>query len=251
MTSVKYSVNINLDSTTLAALQNGKYQMQVYKGVKSSGPAGALPTVWFSVNEFSNQVNVSWKEEFGGYFSDTKTRSGVKVNISTHDAMGPGDIITLAADGSASVASGGPAGEFSFDSKQTTEWTSGLLSKDQNGKYAPICAFPQFGAVGNIMEPYEKVLILFTQAQLDTGAVVETAISASVSVILSTSVPTASLDFSINSGWNTNNNPQASTNPANFQLAPELIIPSATAYNIQKELKLRKRAEAERVLASL
>ena len=70
----------------------------------------------------------------------------------------------------------------------------------QGQPLAPVCTFPQYGAVGNIIEPYQKILILFTQDQLDTGAVVETAVSTSVSIILSPSTPSISVGFDINKG---------------------------------------------------
>jgi hypothetical protein len=247
----KYSVTIDLDNETLAALNNG-FQMQVYKGVKTSSPTGALPTVWFDVNKFASTVTVSWEEQFGGYFSNTQVRNGVVVDISTQQPMNPGDVITLSDTGSASVSTtGGVDGAFAFKSDQTTEWTSGLLSKNSQGKFSPICAFPQYGAVGNIMAPYEKILLLFTQDQLDTGAVVETAVSRSISIIMSTLKPTANVGFSINTGWETNGNPQAKENPQNFALAPDLILPSATMSNIQKEHERSLKSSAKRVLAEV
>jgi hypothetical protein len=246
-----YRVTIDLDNDTLAALKNG-FQMQVYKGVKTSSPSGALPTVWFDVNKFANTVTVSWEEEFGGYFSNSQVRNGVVVDISTQQPMNPKDVITLSDTGSASVNTiGGVDGAFSFKSDQPTEWTSGLLSKNSNGKFAPICAFPQYGAVGNIIAPYEKILILFTQEQLDTGAVVETAVSRSVSIIMSTIAPTANVGFSINKGWDTKGNPQVKENAQNFLLAPDLIIPSATMNNILKDSTRKSKSEALKVLAEV
>lgn len=222
-----YEVDINLDNDTLDALAQG-FQMQVFKGVKSANSKGALPTVWYTIEEFSSTVKSSWSETYGGYFSDTNIREGVTVDISTQQPMNPGDVITLSESGSASVStSGGVEGAFSFDSKKETTWTSGLLVAPEGQKLAPVCAFPQYGAVGNIIAPYEKVLILFTQKQLDTGAVVETAVSKSISIILSTQTPKVTVGFNINTGWDTKGNPQAKENPMNFALAPDLIVPAA------------------------
>lgn len=245
-----YSITIDLDEETLAAFKNNNFQMQVYKGVKTSGPVGALPTVWFDVDTFSSKVKVSWEEKFGGYFSNTQVRNGVVVDISTQKPMEPKNVITLSNSGSASVSTeGGVPGAFAFKSEQDSEWTSGLLSKNSKGEFAPICAFPQYGSVGNIMIPYQKVLILFTQAQLDTGAVVETALSTSVSIILSTQGPTANVAYNINKGWDTKGNIQASANPQNFALAPDLIVPSASLKNIYEEEKRKLKASAKRILA--
>lgn len=234
--STNYEVDISLDNATLAALNSG-WQMQVYKGVKTSNPGGALPTVWYTVSKFSSLVKTLWSESYGGYFSDSTVASGVTVDIQTQDPMNAGDVINLNADGSSSVSTtGGVPNAFAFTSDKAETWTSGLLVAPEGEPLAPCCAFPQYGSVGNVIEPYEKVLILFTQDQLDTGAVVETAVSTSVSIILSPSMPTAAVSYDINSGWNTNGNPQAAVNPMNFTLAPELIVPSATAANLAAKI---------------
>jgi len=142
--------------------------------------------------------------------------------------MNPGDVITLLASGGSSVSTiGGTKEAFSFLSEKTTTWTCGMLVTPQGGKAAPICAFPQYGAIGNIIQPYEKVLFLFTQAQLDTGSVVQTALTKSVSCTLSPDQPEITVAFNINKGWDTGGNPQAKQNPVQFNLAPDLIIPSA------------------------
>lgn len=238
-----YSVKIKLDDETLNALNNG-FQLQAFKGVKAASPAGGLPTVWLTVNKFSSDVVISWQENFGGYFSKTNVQEGNTVDISTSNPMNPGDVITLSKSGSSSVTTiGGVPGAYCFESQQEITWASGLLSAATGQSPTPICAFPQYGAVGNIMAPYEKILILFTQGQVDTGAVLETAVSKSVSVILSTLTPSATLGFSINKGWDTQGNPQAKQNPQNFSLAPDLIVPSVSLQNMAR-LKQHERAIA-------
>lgn len=172
-------------------------------------------------------MKVKWSETYGGYFSNSKVEQGVTVDISSGKPMEAGNVITLAADGSTSVSSqGGRQGAFSFSSEKDSTWTSGLMVAPVGQKLAPVCAFPQYGAVGNVIEPYQKVLILFTQKQLDTGAVVETAVSKSVSIILSPSKPTIFVDFNINKGWDTKGDTRAKENPQNFGMAPDLIVPN-------------------------
>jgi len=225
-----YTVKVKLDNETLSALQIGEWQMQVYKGCKSPNATAALPTVWFAVpnDDFSSTIEFKWDTPYGGYFSNTQVQAGVTVNTSTNQPMQPGNVITLKPNGSAEVSTtGGTPGAFSFLSEKTETWTCGMLVAPDGKDASPICAFPQYGAGANVIEPYEKVLILFTQAQLDTGAVVQTALTKSVSCILSTSEPTIPVGFNINTGWDTMGNPQAKENPVEFNLAPDLIIPPA------------------------
>jgi hypothetical protein len=237
--NMDYKVQVELNDETLMALKSGKFQMQAYKGVKTANTGGALPTVWFALDEFSSTLAISWKQLFAGYFSNTPVKMGVTVDISTKKNMEPGNLITLQEDGSASVStSGGVPDAFAFESKMRNVWTCGLLTPVNGSPGTPICAFPQYGAVGNLMEPYEKVLLLFTQKQLDTGSVVQTAISKSVSIIMSPSEKNITVGFDINTGWDTHGNPQVKQNPASFDLAPDLIVPSASLYNATKQAKL-------------
>ncbi len=231
-----YSVKVTLDDETLDALAD-RFQMQVYKGVKTAAYKGGLPTVWYTVEEFSSTVTFEWSETYGGYFDNTQVIEGVRVNTSGHKSMKSGGVITLAEDGGSSVSTiGGVQDAFCFVSDMHTTWTSGLMVSPANESLAPVCAFPQYGSVANIIQPDNKLLVLFSQSLLDTGAVVETAMSTSVSIILTTSAPTIEMSFNINKGWDTQGKPQAKANPLNFELAPELIIPSHRLANISMEI---------------
>ena len=120
--------------------------MQVYKGVKSASHKDALPTVWYTVSDFSNQVISKWSETYGGYFSDTKVKEGVTVNTRSGKPMSAGDVITLNEDGTTSVSTKGVQGAFAFASEKETTWTSGLMVAPEGQPLAPVCAFTQYGA---------------------------------------------------------------------------------------------------------
>ena len=225
-----YTVTISLDNDTLMALQYGQWQMQVYKGCKSPGASAALPTVWYTVpnSEFSSTNTVSWDTPYGGYFSNTTCQAGATVNTSTQEPMQLGSVMTLSTTGSASVSTSGEMPEaFTFLSEKQETWACGMLVNPQGRVPSPICAFPQSGAMANVIKPYEKVLILFTQDRLDVGTIVRVALTHSVSCTLSTSNPNIEVEFSISMGWNTKGNPNARPNPIHFELAPDLIIPGA------------------------
>lgn len=224
-----YQVNIALDNTTLGALENENYQMQVYKGVQAGLSDGALPTVWFTLDIFSSKVTVSWSVDYEGYFSDTPIAVPVTVDITTNQPMELGNVITLETDGSSEVTTtDGVSTAYSFLSNQETTWTCGLMTAANGGDPAPICAFPIHQTTGVVIEPYEKILILFTQTELDTGSVVQTAVSESISITLSPDTPKFDTSFDIDKGWDTNGSPQAVENPVNFDMAPDLIVPPAS-----------------------
>jgi hypothetical protein len=220
-----YQVNINLDANTLHALHVGNYQMQVYKGAKSD--TNGVPVVWFTLSEFTSNLSIKWTTKYGGYFSKITPEPNATVDMSTYSDMDLGNVYTLNEDGAGILGSGSTSTAYSFESQMPDQWTCGLTAL-ANGQPSPICAFPQFGSTENIIEPYEKILVLFTKAQVDTGSVVETAVSKSASMTLSPSNPNLKVSFDINTTWqNTDGSPYVKINPANFELAPELIIPRA------------------------
>jgi hypothetical protein len=223
----QYQVNIELDSTTLAALKAGNFQMQVYKGAKTT--ATGFPVVWFTLTEFSSVVSLYWETNYGGYFSNTIAEPKATVVMSTSSPMNLGDVFTLETDGSGVLSSGGPVTAYSFESDIQEQWTCGLTATVNGGQPSAICAFPQYATMDNLIEPYEMILILFTQTPLNTGSVVETAVSQSVSMTLSPSDADLSVSFNINKGWDTQGSPYAIVNAPNFELAPALIIPPPSA----------------------
>ena len=221
-----YKITIDLDSTTLSALKDGGFSMHAFKGVKTSAPgSNALPTLWFQQDRFASKVDISWKDTFGGYFSATDIKENAVIDISTSSAMTLGDILTLLDNGDNSLSTGGVPTAYNFKSDKTETWTCGLTVSAKGTEATPICAFPQYGAAANVLMPYDKVLLLFTQEQQDTGSVLQTAVTMSISIIMSPQVPEISVAFDINTGWDTRNQPQATSNPVEFNMAPDLIVP--------------------------
>lgn len=226
MSSV-YKVTVTLDDETLKALSEG-FQMQVFKGVKSAAYASALPTVWLTVpqEKFSSSVDITWAEEYGGYFSHTMVQPGIHVDSSTGKPMEPGQTMILHSDGSSTVSSAdGVPGAFTFESKRTETWTCGLMSKGNGGALSPVCAFPQYGPIANFIMPYQRILILFTQMPLSTGTIVKTAVTTSVTITLSPQMPTATVPYNINTGWTVDGSQYQTANPPHFKIASALIVP--------------------------
>jgi len=236
-----YNVSINLDNETSRALTRHGFSMHIFKGVKSANIRGALPTLWFSTNDFSNNhINVAWEsrdDSYGGYFSEAKLQSGEIIQPSFEHPMTVGDVMTYN-NGAPSVSTkGGAEGSFTFVSDKTSEIISGLLEKNPNRKLTPICAFPQFSTINNLVSPYEKILILFTENDLNISTAVSITLSVSISIKLSIVYPSAEIAFNINKGWDKRGNLQATINPKNFALAKDLIISSKSLLNLLEAKK--------------
>jgi hypothetical protein len=218
-----YQVTISLDDTTLKALKAG-WQLQAFKGVK--GSQTGRPVVWYSVDEFSNKVTLSWNEQYGAYVSNQKLINAVTVDISSQKDLDLGTKMVLDTDGSTSLTTiGAKTGSVVVQSQKDTEWICGMTQSVNGQEPTATCAFPLYGHTLDIMMPYESVVLLFASSQVDTGTVVEEALSSSVTITLSGGQPNINLIFDMNTGWNTSGNPYAKVNPNPIDLAAELIIP--------------------------
>jgi hypothetical protein len=238
--ATNFQIQVALDNATLAVLATG-WQLQVYKGVKSSTPGG-LPTIWFTVETFSNQMALNWAEQFGGYVSDQTVANGVVVNASSQQSMDLGDLMTLESDGQTEVSTdGGVVGAITIGSQKTSEWTCGMTQSMNGSVPTAICAFPLYGAADDIMEPYECIVLLFASSQTTTGTVVEEAITSSATVTLSGTTANVALSFDINSGWAAAipGDPSVAFNPPNVDLAEILIIPGSSEAKKHRERKHR------------
>ncbi|MFB9845027.1 hypothetical protein [Mucilaginibacter ginsenosidivorans] len=220
-----YGITVALDSYTLGKLQAGNYSLQVFKGAKGN-QSTALPTLWFSVTEFSATVSLKWTEQYGAFVDNQTIANGVVVDISSSKAMNLGDLMTLLSDGDTNVTTtGGRDGAITVFSQQSNEWICGMTQSMNGSAPTPICAFPLFGSQADLMEPYETVVLMFASGQVATGTVVEEAISSSVTITLSGAAPSVAVAFDMNLGWNTSGNPYAVVNPLPINLAETLIVP--------------------------
>jgi len=219
-----YSIQIAFNDVTLTALKQNGWQLRAFKGVK--GPQGGIPTLWFSINEFSSTASISWEDEYGAYVDNKQLNSGVQVDISSNQPIDAGDVMTLNDDGRTSISTnGGMANAFTIYNAKQEEWLCGITQSANGNPPSSICAFNLYGSSMDIMEPYEKVVLLFATSQMDTGTVVEEAESASVEIVLSLDNPSVQLAFDINKSWDTKGNPNVSFNPLPIDLASKLIIP--------------------------
>ena len=82
-----YGITVTLDSYTLGKLQAGNYSLQVFKGAKGN-QSTALPTLWFSVSQFSSTVALNWTEQYGAYVDNQTVADGVVVDISSRTVDG-------------------------------------------------------------------------------------------------------------------------------------------------------------------
>lgn len=220
----KYTIQINISDATLSILTANNWQLQVFKGVKS-GASGKI-TLWQHITTFNNIIKLEWEDQYGGYVDKSAIKNGATIDVTSKTRpMEIGQRMTLNADSTVSLTTlDARADAFTFFSVKNEEWVCGV-SQFANNAYSPLCVFNLYGHTANFIEPYDKVVLVFSTEQVDTGSVVEDAIGASVEVTLSPDFPTISLGYDINTSWATNGNVYAKVNPLPIALADALIIP--------------------------
>lgn len=231
--SNNYAIQVNLDNNTLNALLQSGQSLCAYKGVYTSIQGGLCP-LWFSTNNLSAQVKLSWEEQYIGYVDSVQLAPGVVIDASNNQSMSLGDLLTVTNAGVATVTtSGGSPGDIDIQNGGNKPWTCGMGQK-VNGVATPSCAFNLYGSGYSVlMMPYESVLLVFESGQTTTGTVVEETISSSIVITLTGDDvgQTKTVSFDINNGWSANGASWAQISQSSISIAGALILsdPSVSA----------------------
>jgi hypothetical protein len=221
-----YSITIDLNDGDTLDFLSGR-SLRVYKSV-GSGATG-LPVVWFSQNAFSDFVTFSWTEQYAGFVTDGGTPTdGISVKDVSPQALDLGQKLIALDTGKVMPSNSGVPGAITVKNNGERDWMCGM-GQEVKGQMSPICAF-DLGGQGEqvIMEPYEKLLLVFESTnQVDTGTVVATALSASLTVELDGSNLERTVVFRKSTGWSTNTEFWAKQNDDDLDLATALIVPPA------------------------
>jgi len=216
-----YSVTINMPQATVDALTNGNYQLYGFKAVKTTGTG--VPSVWFETESFGLKTKVNWTESYQAYTSTqdfqgltqiTATNAyGIDLNqtLNVKSKSGTGAIDTQT----------GVKSAISIYNEVAFPFTCGI-SQLQNGSYNPLCAFPLYGGGLDIVAPIAQVLLMFSTAQLNTGAVIFKAFSPGLLIDL-TEDNAQTVNYDINLGWSWGGGPWAQKVKASSNLVPLLI----------------------------
>jgi hypothetical protein len=221
-----YSITIDLNDGDTLDFLHGK-SLRVYKSV-GSGATG-LPVVWFSQNAFSDFVTFSWTEQYAGFVTDGGTPTdGITVKDVSLEPLELGQKLIALDTGKVMPSNSGLPGTITVKNSGTRPWLCGM-GQEVKGKLSPVCAFDLGGQGENvIMEPYEKVLLVFESTkEMDTGTVVARALSASLTVELDGSNLERTVVFRKSTGWSTNDEVWAKQNDDELDLVDALIVPGA------------------------
>lgn len=202
-----YEIIVTVSQATLDALKDGDFALYGFKAVRYGfrDPAarvtigGGEPVIWFVNTSYLNVTTIDWPDAVQAFISATPIVDRAVIKVGDSEAAELGQIVTVSSAGTLSVTSGGMAGRVTIDNAGTTPWTCGL-SQAPGPAYAPVCAFPLYGAMTDMIAPVERVLLCFAVNVLSAGTVVETAFNAGLLVDFDGATSRA-VGFDINAGW--------------------------------------------------
>lgn len=220
----KYTIEIGVNDYTLQQLKTTGESLRAYKGVKASIQGGLCP-VWFSTNNFSKDIKISWEESYSGYIDSQELHPGIVIDASNTEPMNLGNLMIVEDNGTATVTNNGTPGNIDIKNGGVKEWTCGM-GQLVNNNMATLCAFTLFGNHSVLMEPYEQILLVFESGQTDTGTVVEETLSNSIIITLTGDDvgTTKNVTYDINNGWDAQGAAWAQVNVDSVNIADKLIV---------------------------
>jgi hypothetical protein len=228
-TGSAYSINFTMDQSTVTTLSANNFVLYGFKAVKSTG--NGSPLVWFNTKVYANTTTLSWSEQYQAYTSLSAIVPGGQISASSAYGISlQQSLLVTSPQGTGNVSTtGGVQGAISLVNQTSTQFTSGISQLAPNSSTAnPICAFPLFGNMANVIAPTEKVLLLFAPGPINTGTVILVSTSQGVLVDLTGENTVSEISFNINTGWNTGGQANCSLVPPNSNLAP-LLVQSSSA----------------------
>lgn len=195
-----YTLTINMDNATIDELMQQGRHLLAFKAVKAAQGAPARPLVWFRTDAYSLGTMTGWTQNYRVYDSLDELQPHAHIHISASQPADLGDIFTIVeAHGWGEVTHGGDAGAITIRSNVTTRFTCGI-SQENDGGFAPVCAFPIHLGFTNSLTPVERVLVMFATDEVDTGTVIVQSISPGLLVDFADENDRAVI-YNINTGW--------------------------------------------------
>jgi len=195
-----YNISIAMNDATLEGLDASKASLYLFKASASSMGGGA-PTVWSSTRAFSADTEINWTESYAAYAAVGEVKNGVTFTGSSAKTLDLGESLLVEESAITKVSGDGTAGWITVTNTTTTPFACGLAQPGPaDGKVAPICAFPLYGLHSDLIQPIEKVALVFASEAYKQGTVIEGSIGPAVLVDL-TKQQTAAMSYDINGGW--------------------------------------------------
>ncbi len=220
----QYEIDIQMSEYTLQALLESAYSLSVFKAVQ--GPVvGAAPLLWFRTSQLLMTTSVVWQEQYQAYISTDEIISNGVIQAVAATDVSPGQTAQVDTSGAMTTTDEGTASAISILNQANQPWTCGV-SQTVEGEANPVCAFPLYGDMIDVITPVERVLLWFSTGSMSPGTVTLKAEAPGLMVDLSGASQRA-VQFDVNNGWSWGDEAWAQSVEANADLAPLLIQESS------------------------
>jgi hypothetical protein len=240
-----YSVTISMSLSTVQQLLSSNFQLYGFKAVQTSGGGGA-PTVWFNTSNLSTTTAVDWVEQYQAYTSNTVNFGPNTQIVASFSAdIGLNQTLNVQLGGGGPVTDGSTPGAITIFNTTSTQYTCGINQMQSVGGAqvpTPLCAFPLYGNMQDIIAPVERVLFMFSTTPVNTGTVIYEMSSGGLLIDL-TAENERAVSFDINAGWNWGGTSWGQSVPANADLVRLLIEPLSG--RVRKAVGSSRRAPAQ------
>lgn len=216
-----YGVTITMSASTVTNLINGNFNLYGFKAVQTTQSGGA-PLVWFKTLNYSTTTAVSWQEQYQAYTSNSSIIANGQIIASNSNNINLGQTMNVATGGIGTVVNDGTDLAISILNQTTTQYTCGISQTATDGSMNPLCAFPLYGGNMDVMAPIEKILLMFSSNQINTGTVIQKAYSPGIFIDL-TANNNVNVAYDLNTGWSWGGYSWAQSVTANAAMSPLLI----------------------------
>jgi hypothetical protein len=219
-----YSVNFTMDQNTVDTLSGNNFTLFGFKAVKSTSKGA--PIVWFNTSVYGISTDLGWTVQYQAYTTNAAIVPGGQIKATNSYGIDLGQsLLVKTPQGTGTVNTDiGVSGAISIVSNTPNQLTCGISQIQPNSTTAsPMCAFPLFGNMTDVIAPIEKVLIMFAAGPFNTGTVIELSSSQGVLIDLTSENSVEGISFEINKGWNTGGQANCMLIPSNSNLVPLLV----------------------------
>jgi len=165
-----YSIKISLDNETLTTLKTGGYTLYAFRAVKA--PGGSLPVIWQSIPKYFNDIEIDWTVSYGAYISSTTIKPGVVIKTSSKAKMELGSKYVIDNKGIPSIKTGGPDRSITITNHETIALTCGICEVVDED-FRPLCASPVLSGFSDVIEPIQKIALIFATPVKVTSTVIQ------------------------------------------------------------------------------
>ena len=215
------TLTINIDATTLSALQGSGFRLYAFLPVTSSNKSG-VPLVWARIDTLLQTTTISYDPTtITAYISTSPIAVNQAITVGTSNRVATGQTVNVASSGALNVTSGAPAGDIYFVNGASTSFTCGLAVYEVAA--TPCCAFALYAGNSVTLAPLNAIFVMWATSSYNAAVYMAQSLGPGLFVQFDGNLQrTVSYDISL--GWSASGAAWATAVPPGANLAQILIL---------------------------